>query len=139
MVTLSKDNLTGVNDTGEHANVPLKYLTATSIMSNKVYNDQNEKLGEIKDIMIDITTAKIDYVIIEFGGFLGVGEKFFAVPYRLLSIDTEREAYIFDQSKEVLEKAPGFDKDHWPHTNLHGFVTTDSYWGSFMGPNTGGF
>ena len=138
MTTLAKENLTGINQEGNHPNVPLKYLTATSIMSDKVLNEAGEKLGAVKDIMIDITTGQIEYVVIEFGGFLGIGEKFFAIPFRLLAIDTSEEALVLNQSKEVLEKAPGFDKDHWPKTNNHEFELSNTYWGGFMGPNTGG-
>ena len=137
MSTLTQENLTGVNHGAPHANDPLHYLTATSMIANKVHNKLGEKLGDIKDIMIDINTGKIEYFVIEFGGFLGIGEKFFAVPYRLLKIDTVDEAYILDQHKDILEKAPGFDKDHWPKTNSHEFDNSNLYWGSFMGVNTG--
>ena len=138
MTTLSKENLTGENHEGAHPNLPLKYLTTTSIIKNKVNNKNGDKLGDIKDIMIDITTGKIEYVVIEFGGFLGIGEKFFAIPFRLIEFDTVEEACVLDQSKEALENAPGFDKDHWPKTNSHEFDNSGLYWGSFMGPNTGG-
>jgi hypothetical protein len=74
----------------------------------------------------------------DFGGFLGIGEKFFAIPYRLLAINTNEHAWVLDQAKEVLEAAPGFDKDHWPKTNSHEFDRSGAYWGDFMGPNTGG-
>jgi len=137
METLEKDNATGENHEGKRANTPLRLLTATSIMGDKVFNRRNEKLGDIKDIMIDITEGKIEYLIIEFGGFLGVGEKFFAVPFRLLAVDTVKEAFILDQKKEVLAKAPGFDKDHWPETNSHALQESYTYWGGFMGSNSG--
>src|SRR6187402_2233474 len=105
MTTLAKENLTGINQEGNHPNVPLKYLTASSIMSDKVLNKAGDKLGSVKDIMIDITNGQIEYVVIEFGGFLGIGEKFFAIPFRLLSIDTTEEALVLNQSREDLEKA----------------------------------
>ncbi len=133
------DNFTGKNTDHPHANTPLRYLTATSIMSDDVLNNAGEKLGDVKEIMVDVTTGKIDYLVIECGGFLGIGEKFFAIPYSLMSIDTKRECLILNQSKETLENAPGFDKDHWPKTNDHQFSNSYSYWGSFMGPSTGGF
>lgn len=139
MTTLSKENLTGVNHEGAHPNSPLKYLTVTSIIKNKVHNRDGEKLGDIKDIMIDLTTGQIEYVVVEFGGFLGIGEKFFAIPFRLIEFDTVEEACVLDQSRETLEKAPGFDKDHWPKTNSHEFDNSGRYWGSFMGQNTGGY
>jgi len=137
METLEKDNATGENHEGKRANTPLRLLTATSIMGDKVYNRRNEKLGDIKDIMIDITDGKIEYLIIEFGGFLGVGEKFFAVPFQLFEVDTEKEAFTLNQKREVLEKAPGFDKDHWPETNAHTVQQSNAYWGGFMGSNSG--
>ena len=134
---LEKDNLTGENHAGIKANTPVKYLTSSSIVGDKVYNHLGEDLGKIKEIMLDIREGKIEYVVIEFGGFLGIAEKFFAVPFKALSIDTERHAFILNQKREVLENAPGFDKDHWPETNSHGMSETSSYWGSFMGSNTG--
>ncbi len=138
MSTLTEENRTGVNQEAPYANRPVQYLTASSLMANKVFNRKDEKLGEIKDFMIDVTNGKIDYAIIEFGGFLGIGEKFFAVPFSLLELDTKNETFVLDQSKEVLEKAPGFDKDHWPKTNSHAFTPTYTYWGGFMGQNVGG-
>jgi len=137
MNTLLKDNESGTNHEGKHANTPLRYLTASSIIGDKVYNLQNEKLGEIKDIMIDIVVGKIEYFVIECGGFLGMGEKFFAIPFRLLEVNEEEQAYTLNQSKATLEKAPGFDKDHWPETNSHAMQETYTYWGGFMGANTG--
>jgi sporulation protein YlmC with PRC-barrel domain len=135
MKTMENDNITGVNDTGNRANTPLKYLTATTLIGNKVYNKEEEKLGDIKDIMMNVHDGKIEYMIIEFGGFLGIGEKLFAVPYKALTLDTNRHAFILDQRREVLENAPGFDKDHWPETNA--IEKTYAYWGGFMGPSTG--
>ena len=125
MDTLENENLTGVNREGKHPNLPLKYLTATSIIGDKVHNAAGEHTGKIEDIMIDITTGKIEYVVIAFGGFLTIGEKYFAIPFRLLQVDPANKAFIFDQPKEVLEKAPGFDMNHWPETNLHG---EETYW-----------
>ncbi len=103
------------------------------MLKDKVYNLANEKLGDIKDIMIDLNTGKIEYFIIEYGGFLGVGEKYFAVPFNLLSVDGEKQAFILNQKKEVMEKAPGFDQDHWPETNAHVIQESYSYWAGFMG------
>jgi sporulation protein YlmC with PRC-barrel domain len=137
MKVLENDNETGVNDSGKNANTPVKYLTASSLIGNKVHNPEGENLGEIKDVMVNISNGRIEYMIIEFGGFLGIGEKFFAVPFYVLTLDTDRHAFILNQKREVLENAPGFDKDHWPETNSHAMEGTYSYWGGFMGANTG--
>jgi len=137
MRNLENDNVTGVNDSGLKANTPVKYLTASSIVGDKIFNNTEEKLGEIKDLMMNVHDGRIEYVIIEFGGFLGIGEKYFAVPYKVLTLDTDRHAYILNQKRDVLENAPGFDKDHWPETNSHEFDKVVNYWGGFMGANTG--
>ncbi|MBK7652401.1 MAG: PRC-barrel domain-containing protein [Flammeovirgaceae bacterium] len=82
MKTQIIDNETGTNNDGPHANTPLHYLTATSMMANKVFNTNDEKLGDVKDFMINVNTGKINYAVIECGGFLGIGEKF--LPYPML-------------------------------------------------------
>ena len=129
MDTLETGNLTGINQEGKHPNSPLKYLTATSIIGDKVHNDKDEYMGAIEDIMIDITNGKIEYVVIKFGGFLTINEKYFAIPFALLTVDPSKKAFILKQSKEKLEEAPGFDMSHWPETNFH---KEEAYW-SFTG------
>jgi len=131
MNTLLEDNVRGINHGPLFSNLPLRYLTASSIIGDKVLNEKDEHMGVIRDIMLDVSSGKIDYYVIEFGGFLGIGIKYFAIPFNLLSIDAEKKVFIFNQKKEVLEKAPGFDLEHWPDTNLH-FDQVYSYW-SFMG------
>jgi len=125
-----KENLTG--NFKESATANLKFLTASSIIGDKVQNKKGEKLGHIKDIMLDVRTGKIEYYIIEFGGFLGIDEKFFAIPHGKLEIDPDERIFLFNEKKETLEKAPGFDKHHWPETNEHKTAYTTEVW-SFWG------
>ncbi len=105
MNIFTKENLTGENQTGKKPNLPLKYLTASTLIGEKVINAAEEKLGDVKDIMIDMVDGKIHYVVVEMGGFLGMGEKYFAIPFDMLQISTEEHAFILDQKKEALEKA----------------------------------
>jgi len=128
MNTFPNENLTGVNKEGAHPNSPLKFLTASSIIGDKVHNEKDEYMGKIEDIMVDLTTGKIEYIVIEFGGFLTIGEKYFAIPFSLLKVDPVKKVFIFNQPKEMLEKAPGFDLNHWPETNFH---AEETYW-SFL-------
>ena len=114
------DNMTGQNNSGPRPNDPLKYLAVSSLIGDSIFNPAGETLGKIKDIMIDITEAKITYVVIEFGGFLGMNQKYFAVPMQALAIAKEhKNAFILNETKESLKRYPGFDKDHWPDTNSH--------------------
>jgi sporulation protein YlmC with PRC-barrel domain len=132
------DNITGRNHEGRRPNHPVKVLTAKSIIGDKVENLQGEDLGTIKDLMVNIRSGQIEYVILDYGGFLGIGNKLFAVPFEALTINEEKEVFILNRDKEYLEKAPGFDRDHWPETNSH-YTEVNNYWGDFMGPSTGGY
>lgn len=137
MKDLNIDNRTGKNNSGKRSNHPLRRLTVSSITGDNVFNPEGEALGQIGDLMIDLTNGRIDYVIIQFGGFLSMNQKYFAVPFDALPIDTERHhAFVLNESRESLKRYPGFDKDHWPRTNLP--LKSARLSGSgFMGANTG--
>jgi sporulation protein YlmC with PRC-barrel domain len=123
-----KENLTGNNEEGPYSNKPVKFLTATSIIGDQVENEKGESLGEIKNIMINIHNGCSEYVILEFGGFLGMGTKYFAVPFSELRLDPYRRIFVLDKDKEYFKNAPGFDKAHWPETNSRHYSDVDSYW-----------
>ncbi|HXI76479.1 MAG TPA: PRC-barrel domain-containing protein [Steroidobacteraceae bacterium] len=89
-------------------------MGADTLIGNDVYNSANESLGSIKELMIDMSTGKISYAVLSFGGFLGVGDRLFAVPWQALKLDTTNKRFMLNASKEQLKNAPGFDKDHWP-------------------------
>ena len=91
-----------------------RVLSATTIIGDKVVNTAGEQLGSITELMIDLDGGLIAYAVLSFGGILGMGNKLFAIPWEALTIDTENHTFILDVDKEVLQNAPGFDKDHWP-------------------------
>jgi sporulation protein YlmC with PRC-barrel domain len=116
-----EDNRTGVNHEGPHANTPVKRLAATSIIGDPVENPNGEELGKIDDVMINLNSSSIEYVVIEFGAFFGIGGKLFAIPYQELKINPNRRAYVLNRDKDYLKNSPGFDKKHWPDTNEHSY------------------
>jgi sporulation protein YlmC with PRC-barrel domain len=91
-----------------------RLMGADTLIGEDVYNHQDEDLGDIKEIMLDMQTGQIAYAVLSFGGLLGMGDKLFAVPWQSLQLDTSNKRFILDCSKEKLENAPGFDKDRWP-------------------------
>tara|TARA_B100001750_G_scaffold239746_1_gene248266 strand:- start:178 stop:543 length:366 start_codon:yes stop_codon:yes gene_type:complete len=90
-------------------------LSAETIINDDVRNAQNENLGHIKDIMIDTANGQVKYYVLSFGGFLGMGDKYFAVPAKAMSVDTENKCMVLNVDKERLKQAPGFDKNNWPN------------------------
>ena len=89
-------------------------MGANTLDGNDVFNRQDEDLGDIKEIMLDMGTGRVAYAVLSHGGFLGMGDKLFAVPWSALTLDTVNKRFVLDVSKDRLEKAPGFDKDQWP-------------------------
>lgn len=92
-----------------------RVLSASTLSSDDVYNLKNEKLGSIKDLMLDINDGKVCYAVLSFGGFLSMGEKLFAVPWSALTVDTKNKCFVMDADEARLKDAPGFDTEHWPN------------------------
>jgi len=110
-------------------------LSAGSIKGDKVVNPQGDDLGKIEEIMLDIHDDRIGYAVLSFGGFLGIGDKLFAVPWRALRLDAANQRFVLDVPKEKLEKAPGFDKNDWPNfadrhfgQEIYDYYAVQSYW-----------
>jgi sporulation protein YlmC with PRC-barrel domain len=98
-------------------------MGADTLLGNDVYNLDDEKLGTIKEFMIDMGTGRIVYSVLSYGGFLGMGDRLFAVPWQALKLDTTNHRFTLNVAKEALKDAPGFDKDHWPSMADPGWAT----------------
>jgi sporulation protein YlmC with PRC-barrel domain len=85
-----------------------------AIIGSKVLNLDGEDIGEIREIAIDLTSGRVTYAVLSFGGFLGLGDKLFAIPWVSLIYDASNGVFVLKADKQLLEKAPGFDKDKWP-------------------------
>lgn len=110
-------------------------MDAKTLIGDEVVNSANDKLGTVEAIMLDVGRGRVAYAVLAFGGFLGIGEKLFAVPWRALVLDADRKCFILDVPKERLERAPGFDKGQWPSmadqrwaTEVHDYYGTQLYW-----------
>ena len=89
-------------------------LSAHTLMGDKVKNAQGEDLGKVEELMIDLETGRVAYAVISFGsGFMHAG-KLFAIPWASLAVDQEKKQFTLEVTREMLETAEGFDKDHWP-------------------------
>lgn len=111
-------------------------MSANTLEGDTVVNEEGEDLGKILSIMIDVPRGQVAYAVLSFGGFLGMGSKLFAIPWPDLAFDTDRKCFVLDVDKELLERAPGFDKDHWPSladlkwaaSNIHWALCDTSRW-----------
>jgi sporulation protein YlmC with PRC-barrel domain len=92
----------------------VKVMRASEAIGETVINAQGEDLGEIADIVLDAESGQIRYVVLSFGGFLGMGDKLFAIPWNSFKYVPGEKLYVLDMDRERLENAPGFDPAHWP-------------------------
>jgi hypothetical protein len=100
-------------------------------------------LGAIEELMIDVDTGQIAYAVLSFGGFLGFGDKLFAIPWKALKLDAANEVFKLNVDRKVLESAPGFDKDNWPDmadpdfgTRVYSHYGAKPYWDEAERPKT---
>jgi sporulation protein YlmC with PRC-barrel domain len=109
-------------------------LKGSDVLGMTVKNEQNEDLGTIKDAVIDQQAGKIRYAALSFGGWLGIGDKLFAVPWRALTIqqgENDDRFVLLKKSKQDLERAPGFPDDNWPDaTNVRFQREVNTFYGT---------
>jgi sporulation protein YlmC with PRC-barrel domain len=112
-----------------------RYQKGNDLIGKAVTNNANENLGRVEDIVIDANTGRILYGVVSFGGFLGLGEKWFAVPWESLQLQGNAEKLVMNFDKETLRNAEGFDKSNWPDfanqrwaTNTYRTYNVQPYW-----------
>lgn len=105
------------------------------VLDVDVKNRAKENLGTIEEIVLDKQSGLVAYVVLGAGGLLGIGEKYFALPWNSISYDPDEESFILNVDKEKLKNAPGFDKNHWPDMSdkqwgatIYQYYGTKPYW-----------
>jgi sporulation protein YlmC with PRC-barrel domain len=96
-------------------------LPIDSITGNEVVNIEGQRLGTITSYGIDMERGCIAYAVLSVGGFMGFGDKWFAVPWDALQFSSHDRKFVLNVNKELLEEAPGFDKDNWPSSDNRQF------------------
>ena len=114
-------------------------MDAATLKGDTVVNSSGDDLGTIEAIMLDVTGGRVAYAVLSFGGFLGMGSKYFAVPWSAFTLDAGEKRFILGVSKDRLENAPGFNKDHWPSmadrtwaTEVHAYYDVTPYWDDYL-------
>ena len=112
-------------------------MSASTLTGFNIVNLAGETLGDVEELMVDLAHGTVAYAVMSSGGFLGIGEKLFAIPWRALRLDSERRAFVLDVQKSHFDNAPGFESTHWPtqlnggeawHRDVHDYYQTPVYW-----------
>lgn len=97
----------------EHSNQVVK--AKDEVIGVEVKDASREDLGKIEEIVLDKKSGETRYVVLSFGGILGLGDKLFALPWHTLSYSAPEKCFILNTPREKLDKAPGFEKENWPN------------------------
>jgi hypothetical protein len=92
-----------------------RLISSEKVTGTSVENTKGDKLGHIEEIMIDKISGQVGYAVLNYGSFLGMGGKLFALPWDILKYDTGRNAYIVGIPEERLKGGPSFDSGTEPN------------------------
>lgn len=107
-------------------------ISADKVQGTDIFNRRGDNLGEVESVMIDKLSGKVAYAVVTFGGFLGIGSERRALPWNVLTYDTDLGGYRVDAEDEVLRQTPVYvdngDIDPEWGTRLHGHFGVPPYW-----------
>jgi hypothetical protein len=110
-------------------------VAAAALSGERVLSRSHETLGSISEIMLDLARGRVAYALLACGGFMGVGERLFAIPWSVLKHDARRECFVLDVDDATFASAPTIEKDDWPsepdlqwHQRLHQHYHARPYW-----------
>lgn len=107
-----------------------RLISSEKVDGTAVYNPNGDRLGTVDHLMIDKFTGQVEYAVMSFGGFLGIGESYNPVPWKSLTYDVNLGGYVVDTDRARLEKAPRFQSSAQPNWSDRGYTgRVDEYWG----------
>jgi PRC-barrel domain protein len=123
-------------DTNRDREVP-RDETAFLIASDKVegtavYGPDADKIGRIENLMIDKMSGRVAYAVLTFGGFLGMGNDYYPLPWSMLKYDEGLGGYIVNLTRDQLESAPKYrESDNWDWSNRRELGQIDEHYRPF--------
>ena len=106
-------------------------VKSEQVVGVNVQNTAGDDLGKVEEIILDKNKGNVRYVVLSYGGFLGMGDKLFALPWEVFSYNDDEDCFVINVKEETLKNSEGFDKDNWPNfsdpqfgTRLHSHYGT---------------
>ena len=103
-------------------------ILASKVKGTAVYNGKGERIGTVEDIVLDKQSNQIMFAALGFGGVLGMGEKYYPVPWSMLNYNPDKGGYVVPLNKDNIDTAPAYDlKDLTKHDGSLGTVREQTY------------
>jgi sporulation protein YlmC with PRC-barrel domain len=103
-----------VNHSGLKPDINPRMITATTVIGEIVIGSDGKQLGKIEEVVLDLTSGTVSYLVLSTGGFLGFRDKFYALPLDSLAISSEEKLCFIDIDQKRLKTIPEIDKRNWP-------------------------
>jgi hypothetical protein len=105
-----------------------RLIASNKVEGTAVYDRAGEQLGTIYNFMVDKVSGQVAYVVMSFGGFLGLGERYHPLPWRALTYDTRLGGYVVDIDSSRLADAPTHGADEDPFADTEYGAKVDAYY-----------
>jgi len=103
-------------------------ILASKVKGTTVYNTAGDKIGTVEDVVLDKTSNQIMFAALGFGGMMGIGEKYYPVPWSMLNYSEDKGGYVVPLDKARVENAPAYDlKDLTKHDGSLGSIREKTY------------
>ena len=122
---MAQDYSTSGTETDEND----RLIASNKVEGTAVYNRQGDRLGTVHNFMVDKRSGQAEYAVMSFGGFLGMGESYHPLPWKVLTYDTNQGGYVVDLDKDMLEKAPSYSSGDEPRYDRAYGEQVNSYYG----------
>ena len=124
------DVRTGTTATHLEADETNRLISSEKVDGTAVYDRRGERLGSVHHVMIDKYTGQVSYAVMSFGGFLGMGESYHPLPWKMLNYDTRLGGYVVDHlDRNRLEGAPSYTSRDMPNWDDRSYTRRlDQYW-----------
>lgn len=128
---MDRDRFYGPDDTREGlARDETSHLIASNkVEGTAVYGRDGERLGSIYNFMVDKRSGQVEYAVMSYGGFLGMGSRYYPIPWRMLTYNTREGGYHIDMTERDLESAPSFNRDDEPRYDRRFSGRVHDYYG----------
>ena len=106
-----------------------RLISSEKVDGTEVYNRNGDSLGTVHNLMIDKISGRVEYAVMSFGGFLGIGESYHPLPWSVLNYDTSMGGYVVDVDRTRLERAPRYTLSSQPDWSDRTYRSRiDEYW-----------
>jgi hypothetical protein len=91
-----------------------RFHSATLRDDMAIYDRSGTKLGRITEVMVDMANGTVEFAVISFGGFLGLGQKYHPLPFQLLQLREQADGFVVDAPTALIDGSPAYRVDDAP-------------------------